>query len=303
MHNINFVTFDLNLLLVFEAIFQESSVTEAGAQLGLSQSAVSAALRRLREHFDDPLFLREDGRMVPTSAALRLAAPISKSLQLLRAELATEKFNPEYARIVFTIGASDYFGTMELPSIFTELTKAAPSCSFLVKSMNGDLAVQMLGKNEVDVYIGRIKLPPSFVKSRIILKDTSLCVYRTEHPRIRGDITLSQYVKFPHVIATLNGELHTIIDDYLAGRNLSRNTVLSMPQYHAIPKLIAETDLITTLPGRIMSHVDPGLKLYSAPLPFSWPSFEMSVYWHQRTESNLSHLWLRETIQKALLGL
>ena len=302
MRQINFSTFDLNLLVVFEAIFQESSVTEAGARLGLSQSAVSAALRRLREHFDDPLFSREDGRMVPTSAALRLAAPISKSLQLLRTELATENFNPEYARIVFNIGASDYFGMTELPLIFAALTKAAPSCSFLVKSMNADLAVQMLGKNELDVYIGRIKLPPPFIKSRTILKDTSLCVYRKRHPRVRGNITLTQYVKIPHVIATLNGELHSIIDDYLSGRNLSRNIVLSMPQYHAIPKLLAETDLIGTLPSRIMSHVDRGLDLYCAPLPFSWLPFEMSLYWHQRTESTLSNLWLRDTIRNALQG-
>ncbi|SMF23257.1 DNA-binding transcriptional regulator, LysR family [Xaviernesmea oryzae] len=303
MRQINFATFDLNLLLVFEAIFQESSVTEAGARLGLSQSAVSAALRRLREHFDDPLFSREEGRMVPTSAALRLAAPISKALQLLRTELATEKFNPEYARVVFTIGASDYFGMTELPLIFTALTKAAPGCSFLVKSMNEDAALQMLGKNELDIYIGRVKLPPAFIRSRSILKDTSRCVYRKNHPRIRGDITLSQYTKVPHVIATLNGELHSIIDDYLAGRNLSRNIVLSMPQYHAIPKLLAETDLIATLPSRIMSQVDPEMGLYQAPLPFTWPSFEMSVYWHQRTEGSLSHVWLRETIRNALQGL
>ena len=297
----NLLTFDLNLLLVFEALYNEGNVTAAGKRIGMSQPAVSAALRRLRGHFNDGLFVRVGQRMVPTSAAVRLERPIAEALATLRREFqGAQAFDPAQMSHTFRIAISDYFSHNVLPRLIAKLTAAAPRCSFLFRTFTYESGIDFLERDDVEMILGFFPRIPPHITRHPVLTDRSVCIFRQGHPVIDGAPTMEQYCELPHAIATISETLQARIDTHLSRLGLKRNIVVMLPNHTAVPHIVARTDLIATIPAGVVTPLLRPLGLVACPLPFQYPEFVLNIYWHQRSEVDTARLWLRRSILDAL---
>lgn len=289
--------YDLNLLVTLEALLEEEGVTDAARRLNLSQSAVSAALDRLRAVFSDPLLVRVGNRMEPTPFARRLQGPIKTALASVSLALALpQKFDPARAKANVRLGASDYFGLLMLPALYHLLAREAPGISLEVVPRPADGSLSRLVAGEVDLALAVNPPEGRDLFNAPLVDEHFVCVMRRGHPLARGRLTAAWLVDFPHVVVTAHGESATLADRALAAAGHRRPTPVLVPVFASAFALVADNDLVAILPERISRALAARFGLALRKPPIALPGYTLSIVWHQRTAHDPVHRWVREQV-------
>jgi DNA-binding transcriptional LysR family regulator len=294
IHHINLAGIDLNLLVVFDALMTDKSVTRAGERIGLSQPATSNALARLRSLIKDDLFIRTAAGLRPTPIAIALHQQLRPSLQQIQAALLEQStFDPATSDRVFAIGMSDYVEFTLLPSLMQKLQTLAPGIGVQIRSGDRDKLLSLIDSNEIDLACGVFPEQIAWHQEQQLLQESYICVCRKNHPVIGSSLSLEEYLSVSHLLVSVKEDRIGRVDALLAEQNLKRHIALSTPHFLTVPFILAQTDLVATLAHRVALTFAQDLKLKLLPLPFLMPAFSVSMRWHRSTETSPACQWLR----------
>ncbi|MEG3638804.1 LysR family transcriptional regulator [Magnetococcus sp. PR-3] len=294
--------FDLNLLVAFDALMTERGVTRAGRRLGITQAAMSNTLRRLRNAFDDPLFIKTGARMEPTPRAMELSSMIESALKLVHVALDNDSFDPSSSHYVFRVGMVDYTVPLVFPTMLDYLEKHAPNCVLEVIN-TGDFQGEMLESGEVDLVLSRLDQAPGGLKSRVVGEIPFVCLYRPGHPTIKEPLTLENYLQARHVHYYPPKVKEALVDLGLKAIGQERNVAVRLDSFGMVPTLVAETDLVAAVTRSAANVIAPAMGLKTQPLPFEAPPLELVMVWHDRAEDSAPHQWFREQVLHMLTEL
>jgi len=290
---------DLNLVLALDALLAERHVTRAATRLGISQSAASHALGRLRALFADPLLVRGPrGTMIPTPRAELLAPALHRVLVDLEGVLrGGPAFEPATARRTFRIGASDYVELVLLPRLLERLGRVAPGIDVWVHTF-ADHGDDALAAGVLDVVLGPPRGTARSAGSyeKVLFDETFTCIVRAAHPLADARMTLARYCAAPHLLVAPRGTPGSVVDDALAAVGRSRRIAAAIPHFLVVPYVIAGTDLVATLASRVAAMFSETLALVCMPPPLAIPKFQIALAWHERNHHDAPHRWFREQL-------
>lgn len=304
----NFATFDLNLLRIFDALMDERSVTRAGERVGLSQPAISSALNRLRHSLGDPLFIRIGNEMVPTARAETICEDVRSALKEIERVLAEDAlFDPARASRVFTLRGADFFSMWLMPDLFEEIAREAPHVRIrFLDSGRGEMA-GLLQDGSVDIVLDRPLEAPAWISSQLLFRAPFVVIASCDHPQIvnRGvppgaPFPLELFLSLGHAIRSVDGSMTGATDAALARLGHERNVVLALPHFRAVGLAVAKGRLIAVVPRQFAEAVarEMRLSIYAPPVEMTVPDIRM--YWHSRFDKSPSHRWLRLRISECL---
>ena len=291
---------DLNLMLVFDALMSERSVTRAAAALGLGQPATSAALGRLRDLFDDPLFIRTPVGMEPTVRALGIAVPVAAAIAQLRATLEPPSFHAPSARRAFAISGVDYLGLVALPNLVTRIAREAPGIDLRMRFIEKDAMLASIDSGRIDLAIAVLDDVPKHLAVEKLIEETFVCVTRADHPIADSGLTLDAYVGLSHVLVTQRGDAVGIVDQVLESMGLSRRVAIAVPQVAIVPMLLAGTDLVATIGRRAAERLSASVPLRLYPPPIDLAPWHMDMIWSRRNDADEGLMWLRRQFRDAV---
>jgi DNA-binding transcriptional LysR family regulator len=293
---------DLNLLVVFAAVHRTRSATLAGEELGLSQSAVSNALRRLREHFDDPLFVKTTQGMVPTPLGEALAAPIEEGLARIRGAVEAERrFDAATSTRAFRLYVSDVGQMVFVPRLAAHLREYAPGVSLATVEVSQREAEAQMAAGEIDLAAGFYADFEGRFHRGLLFAERYVVLARVDHPLLAGGLTLEGFLALPHAVYRPSAGSHVAfesrVDRLFAEHGRARRVALRLAHALGIAEVIASSDVIIAVPSRLAARVANDGALRVMPLPFESPAFEISQLWHERSHRDPAHAWLRGVVQ------
>ncbi len=299
MKSINLAAIDLNLLVAFEALLAQRSVTKAAEQLQLGQPAMSAALSRLRLLFDDELFVRLGRQMQPTLKAQAIAPGILSALQQIRqAVTASQTFDPSVSDRTFTIGSSDYTSVVLMPPLLKFSLQTAPSINLRMIGFEKDRIGDLLEQGEIDLALGVFPDPPRQTQWQPIFEERFVGIARRGHPAIQhGTMSLAAFAQLPHALTTLRRDTTGAIDKALHELGLERRVAFTTPHMMVLPFAIAASDLVAALPQRIAQHLAPVCDLTIFELPIQTTPWMVSMLWSTLSDRDEANCWLRNAIK------
>lgn len=293
----NLSRLDLNLLVAFDALLTERSVTRAAARVGLGQSAMSHNLARLRALFGDELLTRGAEGMRPTPRALALADPVRVTLaQIQAAVLKREDFDPATAERVFRIGLADSIEVAVVPSLMARLRAAAPRVSLRLRPINRISVLDELDAGSLDLGIGVFTQGQVHHKRRPLYTENFLCLFSSEQLKLSPPISLDDYLRVPHILTSLSDDAHGAVDEVLAKHKLKRSIAMTTLGFLAVPFVLRGAPLITTMPSRLARYFAEAFGLVTSEPPIELPSFTISLLWHASFDQDPAHVWLRQTV-------
>jgi DNA-binding transcriptional LysR family regulator len=288
---------DLNLLRVFLAISDLRSLTAAGERLGLTQPAVSHALRRLRGLFDDPLFVRTPSGMVPTDAALRLHAPLTQAFEIINGAVQQlAKFDPATTTRVFRVSMSDMSEYFFLPPLLSMLDRTARGIRIEIANVSVDSVSAAMRSGEIDLALGYVPGLDSGCVSRTLFFDEHVCVVRAGHPLRKLKPSKEDLAGLRYVYASTNATGHRMVEQWLEELNLRRDIVLRLPHFVVAPEIVQNTDLAVIFPRSIAQRFNRNKSFRILPLPFSLPPIEIEVLCHAQFSADPGIAWLVDAI-------
>jgi DNA-binding transcriptional LysR family regulator len=289
---------DLNLLLVFEAMMLHQNVTAAAAHNGLTQSAMSNALGRLRQYFDDPLFVNTRGGMLPTPRALELAKPLRQALDLVRASTRKENgFDPRTSKRTFRFYMTDTGEMVFLPALVQRLDEMGATVRIETTQLSADDIAMQLESGELDFAAGYLANMPRSVTAARLFREHYVCMMRRSHPLARdGHLSLKEFLGASHVFIESMGSGHKNIERTLAAQGLKREVSLRVPHFVVVPMIVASTDRIVTAPSRVANVFSSLVKVRVCPVPVKFPTFDVSLFWHTRFDSDPGIRWMRDVM-------
>lgn len=292
---------DLNLLRVLDALLQTRKVTEAARMLDLSQPAMSFALGKLRTFFDDPLFVRTARGMQPTPLALQMAGPVHDVLELVRSEiLKRPTFDAATTARTFTISLSDAGEMVFLPGILKPLRAGAPGANLASVTLPPKHLEEAMEAGEVDLAVGYFPdlAKPGFYQQKLFAHPY-VCIVGSNHPTIGETLSLSQFLDASHAVVRPEGRSLEVFEHTLAGLGLKRRVTLKVPHFMSVPFIVAETDLIVTVPLAVGISFSRMGGLRMLPLPIEMANIDLMQHWHMRSHHDPANRWLRTLIYEA----
>lgn len=289
---------DLTLLLVFLGLLRRRKALDVAVDLGLTQSAISQALRRLRDIFGDDLFLRRPHGMEPTATALALERPVALAVEGLRGALGTARaFDPATATGLVRVAALDAEQAVLVPPLASRLRQLAPGITLSVLPMGRDAAMEALSEGRADIAVGFVWNKPDAVCGEVLYDEDFLVA---GSPGVLPDaprIDIEAYCGADHVLISPAGDLRGVVDDQLEAMGRSRRVVLGLPAFLPALAAVAAASALVTLPARVARAFAPGFGLVTAEPPLPVRRFPVSVFWHQRNDADPRTLWLRRQLQ------
>lgn len=300
----NIEALDLNLLLAFDALYEERNVSRAARRVGLSQPAMSNALGRLRAALGDPLFERTGRGIRPTARAERLGPGVRLGIAQLRRALRPDpRFDPRSSNRLFRVALSDYAEWRIVPALVAALAKEAPGVRLQVRRQEALFSVPEadLRHGAVDLAIGFFPDARSLEEgtaAETLIEEQNAVVMRRGHALSRGPLTLERYAEGAHAAVIFRQEPWGLIDQELAVRGLRRRLQYASPHFLAVCEVLLRTDLIATLPVALGKRV---AGLMARPVPLALPTFTTRVVWRDQDDEALA--WLRERLRMVAEGL
>ena len=293
----NLRSLDLNLLLVFDAIFTDRSISKAARRLHLSQPTVSNALSRLRERLGDPLFERTAHGMIPTTRAKILADPIRQALVILERGLrGNDDFDFSSAERHFVIVVEGYGEAVVLPRFIDWLDKVAPHICFQIRPKSSmDLETE-LREGTVDLSLNYFPIDSPGVRNTCVLTESLISLTREDHPLVTSKVNLDMFLALRHVVLAHDTKSRPMIDLALAKRGFSRKVAVVVPHFLSMPLMIQSSDMIATLPARMGQLYSDNFRLRLHPVPLRIPQFPIYLSWHQNADNDAGHHWIRQRL-------
>jgi DNA-binding transcriptional LysR family regulator len=301
MRHTNLQKLDMNLLLVFDGLMEERSVTRTAERLRLTQAGVSHALGRLRLLLKDDLFVRSKGAMQPTARASALAMPVRNALAQLNAALDPHDFDPKTSTQMFRLVASDYFTTVALPKLVERLENEAPKIDLRIVPISINNLQELLANNDIEFAAGtlRSRITAKFSTDCTVSKlfdDDYVCVMRRNHPLAKSNLTRARYLASKHILFSPTGNVEYGIERYLRPIGIRRNIGLILCHYLAAPLILERSDMIMTAPRRIAKFYAGKYAVHLAPLPVAIPSAQFQLAWNSRFTQHPAYKWFRSVV-------
>lgn len=302
---VNLQQLDLNLLLLFDTLYQLRSVSRAAEQLCISQSAFSHSLARLRESLQDPLFVRVGQEMQPTLRAEQISGKLRESLTLLSQALqAPVDFDPLKDTANFTIVGTDYTEFCILPRMLNGMRGqlGQDNIHFKLLSSLQRYPQQQLAEREVDFVFGfeHGEQSMSGIEHMTLFEDEYCTIARKDHRALKDGLSLSVFLQLQHVRVSPWGESQGIVDIALQHLKQQRSVLIQLPNVWVASQIIAESDMLLTMPKRmalqLIKYTD--FTIYQPPLAL--PRYQIKLYWHKLNTARASHRWFRKQIEKHL---
>ncbi|WLI88404.1 LysR family transcriptional regulator [Massilia sp. R2A-15] len=287
---------DLNLLVSLDVLLAERNVTHAARRLALSQPALSAQLRQLRDLFRDPLLLPASRGMTPTARALELQAPLRDMLAALGGLVAERQpFDPATARDTFRIATTDSMQAVLCVPLIARLRVLAPGVRVALFGADVARLAEQMASGEIDLALLTPQGMPAALKTRALFDETFLCVLRRGHPAADTALDLDTFCSLDHaLVSTAGGGFVGVVDDVLARLGRSRRVVVSLPSFLVAPALVADSDVICTVPARLARRWSASLAVMAPPCEVG--EFSMRMGWHPRAHSDPAQRWLRDQV-------
>ncbi|MEM6987972.1 MAG: LysR family transcriptional regulator, partial [Pseudomonadota bacterium] len=283
----NLASVDLNLLKVLDQVAHHGSVTAAAKSLGVGQPAVSQALSRLRLTFQDELFTRGPGGLVPTPRTEAIIGPIRTSLgQIEQSVFGPQQFEPASTATRYFIGASDYAATLFVPAIMQALRAHMPAANLSIRRADKSNAMDMLASGDIDLAIGMFPETQAFVRRRTLFTDRHLCVYNPALVQLPDPLQLADYVAHDHMLVSLDGSPVGFVDSLLKQHGLQRRVAVTTPYFLQSAYLLESLPLIATLPERFVHECSTLSSMATRPLPVEGPGFDVSLAWRAGDDRN-----------------
>jgi DNA-binding transcriptional LysR family regulator len=284
---------DLNLLTSLDAVLETQNLTLAARRLGLTQPAVSHALKRLRDLLGDPLLVRTKRGMTPTPRALELRPAVRDALAAAAAVLqAAPAFDPATAQRTFAIALDDRTAFQVLPAVANRLMQDAPGVRIEVRPVAIERYTEALA-SDLDFAVGVWRDTPLNVREESLWKEEFVCVVRRGSPVARGPFDLARYLSLSHLFVAPRGLPGSPLDDLLARRGHHRKIAMTVNSFLVAPQIIAATDLVWTAPRGLAKAFAEQLPLTLREPPLALPGFEVKARWHVRLDRDPGLAWLR----------
>lgn len=289
---------DLNLLLTFDALMRTRSVTLAGERIGLTQSATSNALQRLRDAFGDPLFVRTPAGMQPTALAMNMGNEIAEVLERVRLVLEGSRvFDPATSQHTFRILVSDIAQVTLIPDFMRLLRERAPQVNLVNLSLPLRNAKEALAAGELDLAVGFIpELGPDYHRQSLDQEHWT-CVVNAQHASIGETMSPEQYLAAAHLSyrppASIHASLDKLLDAQFEGRSVRRRVALSVPYFSGLALMVARTDLVLTAPSALARAMTEMAAVRTVPLPFDLPPIDLNMQWHDQVHRDPANIWFR----------
>ena len=305
----NFATFDLNLLRVLDAIFREGSTVKAAARLGLSQSAVSGRLSRLRHALGDPLFVRQGNRLVATDYAAGLKDGLTRELERIEAMLAPPaQFDPEAAEGTFRIAASDFFAEMLMPRLADLLHRQAPGIRAQLVDLVPNDYVASLERRNADLALIPDTMLPDWVRREALFRSPFHVIARSKNPGVAG-LEPGQVMPFDvfctlhHVVFSPEGNIAAMGDAALARVGRTRQVTMTVPVFSGVCRAVRESDLIALVPAQLAADVAEtfDLNVFEPPMRIDPPL--IIGMWHKRSDTTPFAMWMRDQVFRLMRAL
>lgn len=289
--------FDLNLLLVLDQMLKQKKVSSVADTLGVTQPAISRALKRLRLLLGDELFYRTAAGMEPTAYARHLAEPVGEALEVLRRAISRDfAFNPTQSTRNFTLRMSDIGEMCILPRLLRYLSTEAPGVSLTIVRDPVDVLRTNMERGSVDLAIGLIDGLETGFFCREIFRQGYVCVFRPDHPLAGRPLSLEAFLAVEHVVVTAAGTGHTQIDELIEKQGVQRKVKLRIPTYASLESLLQSSDLIATVPEALIQPNLQPLALGYARHPVNLPRLSINEFWHAHFHRDPANRWLRNVI-------
>lgn len=303
MH-LNLRRIDLNLLLVFDSLYRNRSVSIAAGELAMSPSACSHALSRLRLALSDELFVRYGSAMQPTAQAEQLAGAVSEALMSLSLGLrGLAPFNPSTSHQTFTFTASDVTALAVLPDLITRLELLAPHLHLKIHRANHRDSLDDLAAGRAQFVLGFADdFSASYDGVEVLegVTDDYVVVANRAHASINSDLSLEQYLNARHIVVLPWSDGGSVIDAALSRMSLKRKVVVQVPGMAAAPSIVAQSQLLLTLPRRTAMQLCDDQRFASYETPFPSPRFTLRVLFHTRYAGSPGHSWMRDQLRLIL---
>lgn len=300
MSTLNYRAYDLNLLVVLAAIYDEGSITRAAEKLNLTQPAVSHALSRLRDVFQDPLFTRTGSAMVPTPLARKIADRVRSTLQGLASLTDAADFDPASHKRVFKVALRDVLEAVVLPPLMAELERlGAPIEIHSVRSDRSDVEGE-LRRGVIDLAVDAFFPVSDEIQQCNVLQDPLLVVARHGHPAVNGQLDLDTYLTQRHVAVSMRRSGPALADVELNRLGHRRQIALRCQHYFAAWRVVSQTNLLLTMPGhyaKVLCAVMPNQLL---PFPCRSIGLDAVMYWHSELNDDPALCWLRACLEEIL---
>jgi DNA-binding transcriptional LysR family regulator len=296
--NNDFRRLDLNLLVAFQALVREKSVSRAAERMFLGQPAMSGALARLRDVFRDEILVRTGRGMEPTAKALAIHAQLTPALESIRATLFEQPaFDPATQSRTFHLGMRDWLETWLMPELTARVQRAAPRVRIAVRASDAQLGARMLQNDEMDLGVSVFNDGPPWQRREQLAAMGYRCVYDGRRLGLGSPLTLEQYLAHPHVVTPTQTDFRGPVDDELVGRSKRRTVICATPRFAALPLMLRRADVIATVPEQSARQWAEVFGLTSSPAPMRIAPFAISMIWHAKREGDAGLQWLRGLVR------
>ncbi len=289
---------DLRAFKALVALVDERSVSRAAQRLGITQPRMSDMLARLRDMFQDPLLVRSTHGMVATDRALEISATVQAGLAHFDAAFGLEPFVPKTADRLFTVAMSEYLSLLLVPPLMRQLGQEAPDLQIAVKVTDPGRIREWLADRECDMAFGFFTNLGDSLRASILFEDEPICVVSAGNAGVGASLSLEQYCRHRH--AAMGGApfpvstMEQMVDAALAHVAQSRRVAVRVPSLPALAEIVAQTDLLATLPRQLAGQLAARASVRLLPLPIRIPPVTISMVWHERSKADAGHQWLRQ---------
>ncbi|MFI5305792.1 MAG: LysR family transcriptional regulator [Polyangiales bacterium] len=290
---------DGSLLLILRELLLQRRTTLVAQRLGLSQSAISHTLSRLRELFGDPLFVRKPYGLEPTRRALELGPQIEALLLAMSQAMGQgDGFTPRTTTRAFRIAAPDHLTTLVAPPLLEGFARHAPAARFAFSQRLGEEALEALRRDEIDLALGRFGARASGLTVEPLLEDHYCLVARRRHPKLKGKLTPARYTKLDHVQISVAGDFRSPEIEPVGGEAMPRHTVAAVPRFLIAFAVVSQSDAVAIAPARLAKRYARSFGLTLHALPFALPPIRMLAVRGARADPGVD--WLLEQIRTAV---
>ncbi|WP_147126025.1 LysR family transcriptional regulator [Shimia ponticola] len=297
---------DTTILLVFLGAMRHRQATAVAREMGLTQPAVSHALKRLRNLYGDPLFLRRAHGLEPTALAHELEPKVRHIVRLISETLeGTEEFSPDTAATTLRIGAFDYELNGIIPALVSDLRTVSPNLNVHAFPLQNQEALEALVQGQIDLAIGYFDFPPNRATTFVaeeLYSEHYVLAGRRDHPLFAEGLTLEAVAKSHHLLISPYGPNRNLVDHALHLKGLKRNIQTVVPSLFAALSIIESSDFVVTLPSRVARNNAGRFNIVYAPMPIDGGSFLLHAVRHSRDASNPLHTWLSDKLRAIVAG-
>jgi len=296
---------DIQQMECFIALIKYQNVSKSANVLGVSQPTVSFALKKLREEFNDPLFLRSNGHMTPTNRALELEVEIGEILDKVnKLNRAKAIFDPKTDEVKFSIMCPEFLEYFLAPRIASRLDKEGANIKVEFKTSNPNEAFDMLDKGILDFRLGWWPKPNLMLRTKILFRDELVCISRKSNVS-NQKLALHEFANIRHVRlqSPRNGVSMMVIDQAALKLGIKIKIALEVQTIFNLARAVSETNFLACVGKKIAEEVKEKFPIQIRTIPLSIPELRIALYWHERTHRQHSHIWFKKLIEEEMLAI